>query len=187
MTFDPHRDDACRGMRQPSILCGDAVLDLDSHGPRERSCGAATLQQSVTAPERWNMGPALHDADVAMDQRRRIPSTRCSPVISWRSVVHVGATDDLFNRAFHRRLAEHGMSFGLQRDDDRRGVRQPSILCGDAVLDLDSHGPRERSCGAATLQRSMTAPERWNMGPTLTPPTSPWTNGRGFHGRTVHS
>lgn len=87
MTFDPHRDDACRGVRQPSILCGDAVLDLDSHGPRERSCGAATLQRSMTAPERWNMGPALHDADVAMDQRSRIPWPHGSLMISQTDAV----------------------------------------------------------------------------------------------------
>jgi hypothetical protein len=91
MSFDRQRDNTRHNVRQPSILCGDAVLDLDSHGPRERSCSAATLQRSMTAPERWNMGPTLHDTDVAMDQRSRIPWPHGSLMISQTDAVLHGS------------------------------------------------------------------------------------------------
>jgi hypothetical protein len=107
MTFDPHRDDARRNVKGSSIQYDNATLGHDGHDPRGQSCGAATLQRSMTTWERWSMGPTLHDADVAMDQRLKIPSARCLPMISWRSVVHADATDDPSNRAFHGRLTGH--------------------------------------------------------------------------------
>jgi len=177
MTFDPHRDDARRGVRRSLFLCGNATLDHDAHDPRGQSCGEATLQRGVTTPERWNMGPTVRDAGAAMDQRARMPSARCSPVISWRSVVHVGATDDPSNRAFHSRLAGHGMSLDLQRDNAshnairlwihvrrRSGSRRPwserTVLWrGDTAAGRD---------GARTLKHGTNAPRRPRRhGPTV--------------------
>jgi hypothetical protein len=82
MTFDPHRDDDRRNVEGSSIQYDNATLGHDGHDPRGQSCGAATLPWSVTAPERWNMGPTLHDADAAMDQRSRTPSPHSSLMIS---------------------------------------------------------------------------------------------------------
>jgi hypothetical protein len=56
MSFDPQHYDAGRGVRQPSILCGDAAPDHDSHGHGHHCCDVAIFPRNITAREHWSNG-----------------------------------------------------------------------------------------------------------------------------------
>jgi hypothetical protein len=82
MSSDRQRDNTRHNVRRSWVRCGNAALDHDNHGPRGRSCDTAMPPWSMTAWERWSMGPMLHDADAAMDQRSRTPWPHSSLMIS---------------------------------------------------------------------------------------------------------